>query len=421
MKYLAIASSVENKQQVVSDGDRIYKVTPLFLKSVRNLPLAKFSEDILGIHCYKSKKVYKEVGDKLGVSLKVYKKHFESLAWKVFYTNYNYDIVNKYCYNAYGVSSRKLRNYNSIVKLHNDGLGKFTPLLDIVSATEAGQFKAAFGKGLWKKLNKQSAYRIKLIATVVGRTALAVFDSRRKMFINACLDLSTTVLRHLSKTRPDTRTILAAISFEANNKGRLNNYTEFVSHCEVFRDIMRMSNMDTLPDFLVHKHVPVTYNGRAVNLLDLNVRDLQDLHHNMIIRRTSLRSVEDNIVYPFDESVPRQVEVGGVTFSLIESREALRKEGETMRHCVSSYHSDIMNGSYIVYHAKASNGSRATVGIYIRRICPEDFDGTRRTIVHFELDQCYAKCNTKPSADIRVTLGGLINQLSDNYKRTKRD
>jgi len=66
----------------------------------------------------------------------------------------------------------------------------------------------------------------------------------------------------------------------------------------------------------------------------------------------------------------------------------LYAEGKNMHHCVASYHRDVLNGSYFVYHIEY-NGAKATIGVYANE---------------FTLDQVRGPCNQNNAATQWVSL-----------------
>lgn len=69
---------------------------------------------------------------------------------------------------------------------------------------------------------------------------------------------------------------------------------------------------------------------------------------------------------PFEiaADIPRRMEIGGYTFTLLESGKAMAEEGAAMRHCLTSYIWRVENGNYLAFTVEGKGkGARATLGI----------------------------------------------------------
>lgn len=78
--------------------------------------------------------------------------------------------------------------------------------------------------------------------------------------------------------------------------------------------------------------------------------------------------------------LPNRMEVGGFTFVALTTARALREEGRAMRHCVGSYHRDVVEGRSRIYSIRSGDKRRATI-----EFKPIEFKGKPLSFVLWQL------------------------------------
>jgi hypothetical protein len=96
---------------------------------------------------------------------------------------------------------------------------------------------------------------------------------------------------------------------------------------------------------------------------------------------------------------------GGYTFTLLTSELDIATEGNSMRHCVSSYAVSASRGNYAVF--KIEGKERATLGLTIDQ---------RIDIGKAALQQCYGYCNQSISDELRSTLPLIVRKFNDTLR-----
>jgi hypothetical protein len=92
---------------------------------------------------------------------------------------------------------------------------------------------------------------------------------------------------------------------------------------------------------------------------------------------------------------------GGYTFTLLTSELDIATEGNTMKHCVSSYARKASKGHYAVF--KVEGKERATLGLNLYA-------------TGGAIDQCYGYCNQSISDDLRSVLPRIVRMYDDTLR-----
>jgi hypothetical protein len=194
-------------------------------------------------------------------------------------------------------------------------------------------------------------------------------------------------------------TILPDLFFKkAGQKIRLRQYAAWLrDDRDHFRDICR-----SLQDLPLSEWT--AFRGWA----DLE-RYSREWHERQIVeaeRRFARRNAVDARPFDLPSDIPREVEEGGYTFTLLVSPRQLAEESTLMRHCIHSYGGEVRQDRYLAYRIEGNN-ERATLGI-------------RRFRHRWTFDQVRGKFNALMSDELTQICRELAKQLNRNLPSEAR-
>jgi hypothetical protein len=231
------------------------------------------------------------------------------------------------------------------------------------------QLRKRFGKGLWKQLSHTSKTRMRYLAPLLHKNT--EFVTVRTGILKKISIWEEFVYRNNPEFDPAK---IAA----AKIAPRVADF----EHTEmVIRDTLRMAQ---------RQRSEVNY--------DWSYRRWNE-EHELLSREINKSRFPDK---KFTEDCI--FTEGGYTFTLLTSQLDIATEGNTMKHCVSSYARTASNGDYAVF--KVEGKERATLGIVI--------DNVNKA----SLQQCYGYCNTMVCDDLRSVLPLIVRMYDDTLRLT---
>lgn len=232
------------------------------------------------------------------------------------------------------------------------------------------QLRKRFGKGLWKQLTHTSKTRMRHLAPLLAKSPEWV--SVRTGILKQANHWEDFVYRNGSEF--DLARLTAAkiaprvVDFERTES--------------MLKDTVRMS----------------IRHGSQVNY-DWSYRRWHE-EHEFLSREISKSEFSEKKFT--EDCVFTQ---GDYTFTLLTSQLDIATEGNTMRHCVSSYAHTASKGDYAVFRVEGKE--RATLGLSIN---------TRIEVDKASLQQCYGYCNQTISDDLRSTLPLIVRKFNDTLR-----
>jgi hypothetical protein len=150
-------------------------------------------------------------------------------------------------------------------------------------------------------------------------------------------------------------TILPDLFFKkAGQKIRLRQYAAWLREDrDNFRDICR--SLQDLPDGQRN-----AFRGWAD--LERHSREWHDRQIAEAERRFARRNANDAAPFDLPPDIPRSLEQGGYTFTLLVSPQQMAEESMLMRHCIHSYAGEVREGRYLAFRVDG-NDERATLGV----------------------------------------------------------
>lgn len=216
-----------------------------------------------------------------------------------------------------------------IIQADKDGIFNITPFI-LLNSAKPQALKELYGKGLWKKLTKNSLTRNKLLSK-------SVYSTEQIQYLNSI------PLVMLKKE-------LYEPLVEVLKKNGIPYYVWNRTNIRDLRDCIRMA-----------KEV-----GRQRDVRKLkHIEDLEPLHRDLIRQYNETKDLRDkvNIEKMKTNKIGHQIEpftVEGVDVVPLTTEYMLREEGQLMHHCVHSYMDSVKNGEYVVFHIKD-----ATIGMQL--------------------------------------------------------
>lgn len=223
---------------------------------------------------------------------------------------------------------------DEIIQAKEDGLESLIPFIVHWGIT-IPEAKNRVGKGVWKRLCKNSKTRNHLIAKN-HRNGGA--DE-----VKSLMGVPSTVLKK-GCLRFDAKT-LSILSKHFKAKDIVQSKVECVRFANVIVDTVRMSS-----------DLDVKYNP------EWSMRKWIEKHEEFS-REVLSRQYPDE-VYDCFKDVPerlRYVHCEGITAELVQTPLRLHQEGSYMKHCAGSFNEMIGMGTYVVYHLSGDGVSSTTL------------------------------------------------------------
>lgn len=299
-----------------------------------------------------------------------------------------------------------MRKYGAVVEMFDemeqaekDGIRNITPLIAVYRKTPS-ELKDYFGKGLWKKLCKNSYTRNTLLV-----------KKFREDELKDNLHIPSTILEgRLPVTSFWVWKNYGGTMKESIFKGDWTEMeTEKRRAYSLFDDTLRMSR--TLGQIFSHdwsarkmeeKHGEYTriINDRhEANLRERRIRDDE--------KWKKIYAIQDN----FDlKNIVQQTEweIHGVKAKLLTTKKQVSDEGCTMHHCVYMHSDMVVEGKYAVVHL--SGEEETTLGLHIKIV---------GNVMVYEVDQHYGVCNKFVESESQVKAAQEVVLQLNALKVTK--
>lgn len=308
--------------------------------------------------------------DEFGTSFIAEYKHFMRLQYKAFVSDIPKIVTNNYIkvwYKDKNLPHRiipyKLNivcsNIEAINQTIKDGNSHILPFVVFTGKTTE-DLKKEYGKGLWKRLCKNSHYRNKVI--------------EESHAVSVMVNYPTSVIKMVNR-------ISGCWHINAEFKKELADwYTKYfkgkwttMTHGDIIDIYNCVINTKQMAEQLGYK-----FN------LNMNYDSLKQLHdkYAKAIRDRQYSSE------PFDwlKDIPKQLNEGDYSIVLLDNPRSIREEGDVMKHCVASYINLVVRKEYLVYSVMKNGERVSTVGYYKRNDV-------------WEIQQQYGKCNSRIQDD----------------------
>ena len=311
--------------------------------------------------CY-TKHVNKARCDEFETSFIAKYKHFMRLQYKAYISDIPKIVTNNYL--KVWHKAKKLPNWVDPSKLEavrnnlevitqtiEDGNYHLLPFIVFTGSTTK-DLKKHYGKGLWKKLCKNSHYRNKAIAESGAVSTIADYPTSVIKLVNTLKYID----QHCKKELADWYTKYFKGKWTTMSVRDITNSYYYVM------DTKRMAEQ----------------LGYRFDL-NMDYDSLKQLHdkYAKAIRDRQYSSE------PFEwlSSIPKQHTQGDYSIVLLDNPKAIREEGDAMKHCVASYVYLVARKEYLVYSIMKNGERVSTVGYCRQR-------------GEWEIQQQYGKCNS---------------------------
>lgn len=284
------------------------------------------------------------------------------ISCKHMYSDIPQQVFRRLCFNMHGISWERVQKVRSCLTIINqallDGQDNLLPIL-VHEQKSPEQIKHLYGKGLWKRICKNSFTRNKLIVegvTVRGMTSVESISYRNTL-------RSSLLYLHVDN-KEQAQVMNTVCAGKYGDTGYCNRNMRLV------RDTQR----------LVGERFSTKWSLDKIKQ-----------EHDATIDEINARRnrIEETKQYEFPKHFPLSVQDGDLSAKLITSSDDLYQEGKTMHHCVSCYHSSVVGGDYCVYSICKQDKRYSTVGY-------------RKQNDVWRMDQHYMACN-KQVEDIHAT------------------
>ena len=312
-------------------------------------------------------------------------RRFPQLAWKAFIEP-NFDRSIYYALSNTGSNWNKFNGDRVSLNIHPDRVEKLNQLVKdnlqhlapfvTYYNLDPSEAKKEYGKGVWKRLTSNSGYRNK---------ALCEAQKNHDVPLEGLLDFRTGCIEKIYSRSISTWRVRDAAETEACRVSPRVADTLLVR--DVINDTLGMAG--TL--------------GKDTKIGVWSWKRWQEEHEvlSQLILEGRFSSK------PFCE--PETHTVGGYTFERICSPMDMKKEGNTMYHCIASYTDRAKNGKYLVYKVR-NKCERYTLGIY---------NVVDRPAVKLPkvLDQLYGKYNRAAPLSAFEASQELVDKLNKESTR----
>lgn len=287
-------------------------------------------------------------------------KHFMKVQYTAFVGRIPNKVVNNYCrvwYKKKDVIPYRIKDVTKNLEIINqvikDGNTNILPFV-VFSGKDTQTLKKEFGKGLWKKVCKNSEHRNKMLFEVTHWKELAGFP--------------TSVLQKLKMLKYHGPELMYEIGkwYTKYFKGKWSTLSdsEFIKIVTVFRDTKQMAGQ-------------LGYTFKH----DMPYEEISKLHDKYVQAIREKRYSNERFNWLSENNIYSHHEQGEYSATLLDSPLGIKEEGDFMRHCVASYIPNVANGGYLVYSVRKNSDQTSTIG-YIK------------TENGWKIHQHYGKCNS---------------------------
>lgn len=287
-------------------------------------------------------------------------KHFMKVQYTAFVGRIPNKVVNNYCRVWYkkkdiipNLIKDVTKNLEVINQVIEDGNTNILPFV-VFSGKDTQTLKKEFGKGLWKKVCKNSEHRNKMLFEATHWKELTGFP--------------TSVLQKLKMLKYHGPELMYEIGkwYTKYFKGKWSTLSdsEFIKIVTVFRDTKQMAGQ-------------LGYTFKH----DMPYEEISKLHDKYVQAIREKRYSNERFNWLSENNIYSHHEQGEYSATLLDSPLGIKEEGDFMRHCVASYIPNVANGGYLVYSVRKNSDQTSTIG-YIK------------TENGWKIHQHYGKCNS---------------------------
>ena len=308
--------------------------------------------------------------------------HFMRLQYKAFVSDIPKVVVNNYAKVWFksknfhnGIIPGKISfirsNLDLINQVVNDGNTNILPFV-MTNCRNTQELKEYYGKGLWKKLCKNTHSRNLVISKSIDVEDLYKYP--------------TSVIKIVSLVKYAEKDVKVELA-EWYTKYYKGKWTKLTS-----REILDIYHlvMDTK---LMASQLGYKFT------LDMDHEALKNLHdkYAKAIRDKQYSSE------PFEwlVNIPKQHIQGDYLITLLDNPKVIREEGDVMKHCVASYINLVHEKEYLVYSVMKNGEKVSTVGYY-------------KTNDGWEIQRQYGKCNSRIQDDAEKFIAlEMLNKINE--------
>lgn len=329
----------ENKVVMFADLEAHQYITFPTAKSVLNW-------SFIGCKYGYGKTGFKQFTDKYGITPTNFRRKFNAIMTELWVKPVEEWVVQYGFSSNRQVCSEKLRRIYKALPLieqcKKDGLDNIIPFVLVLNKTPQ-ELRKGFGKGLWKRLCKNTKTRNKLIAEYSKGCTLTV---------KAVKDVPSSILKRGKRGilgfryRPSVIYALPALINKYGVRGLSGAHIE-----KPIRDLRIIQDTISMAEQL----------GRPISQMSM---EKWYEKHDQYAEEINARKYSKE-TYECFKGIPdrlKSVSHGNITASLLTSPYDIVMEGKTMHHCVGMYSDRVEDGKYLVYHIDDGEGEESTAG-----------------------------------------------------------
>jgi hypothetical protein len=272
----------------------------------------------------------------------------------------------------------KLHTHLPVIKeIQTDKIDNIIPISFFLGLTPK-ELKSTLGKGLWKKLCRNTFTRNLLIAK---SSRLGYYNESVLERIEVLNQLPSSVLKRGYKSPVQ---FSEAGVWLCNNNLHKREDIRNIQH--IFDDTRNMASQ------VGKKFTPEKW---SLNKLREKHEEYSQIINDRKYSPQALPSMK-NITIKEDK-------YKGYSINLLESPLLIRNEGSEMHHCVGSYVDRVAIGDYLVYSVTKDEKKTSTLGININKLAGK---------TTYSLSQQYGHCNSYVKGDEAEVAGYIIGKLN---------
>lgn len=307
-----------------------------------------------------------------------------------------------------------------------DGNKHLTPFIAFHKET-LPEIRSRYGKGLWKKLCKNSYSRNLAIIRMMEKLSYRDYnpddDNSVRKLVSELNEIPSTALnlRHNRGDLDAAKCIVWAKKhlnrpYGQKTEGRIsiqgveNKEFTFISvfdACIMARQYGLFFSFDWSLRRMKDEHDRIDIEAKRISRerTERYAAEAALRKEKWAIDVVKAQSVDLAQIYPQVEW-----ELDGVTAKLLTTYDQVQKEGDEMHHCVWSYAKDAMSGCYVVVHL-SGDGEESTLGVSMRE------DGG---VLKFSEQQHYREYNQIVKSEIHKNLAKSVIESLNAMNLDKR-
>jgi len=265
------------------------------------------------------------------------------------------------------------RNLALMDQALKDNQENIIPIL-LILGDDAKACKESLGKGLWKKVCRNSLTRNGLIYQHCNNRSIELEDT---------LKIPSTLLKEHSRSNSGwgRESVLWSVETLKSSKRLKDSKTLLHRLQDLAADTRKMSGQLSLP-----------FNFKW------SENKMKEKHEEYTLKINLLKDIEDTKEFTCCSTLIPSVGYKGYTATLLNTKKLVKEEGVEMKHCVGSYAEDCALGRYAVYSITDEEGSRfSTLGL------------RKANLVEFKFSQHYMSHNRQvKNEDVRELVNILV-------------